>query len=51
MRDQFISAMDKLGDKNLAQKTPNDFVEFVFHSHPSIQRRINNAKAWTPQSK
>jgi STE24 endopeptidase len=51
MRDQFISAMDKLGDKNLAQKTPNAFVEFVFHSHPSIQRRINNAKAWTPQSK
>jgi len=51
MRDQFISAMDKLGDKNLAQKTPTAFVEFVFHSHPSIRRRINNAKAWTPQSK
>ena len=48
MRDEFISAMDKLGDKNLAQKEPNAFVEFVFHSHPSIQRRINNARSWTP---
>jgi STE24 endopeptidase len=51
MRDEFISAMDKLGDKNLAQKEPNAFVEFVFHSHPSIQRRINSAKAWTPPAK
>jgi STE24 endopeptidase len=48
MRDEFISAMDKLGDKNLAQKEPNAFVEFVFHSHPSIQRRIDNARSWTP---
>lgn len=47
MRDQFISAMDKLGDQNLAQKKPNAFVEFVFHSHPSIQHRIDNARAWT----
>ena len=51
MRDEFISAMDKLGDQNLAQKQPNAFVEFVFHSHPSIQRRINNAKSWTPPTK
>lgn len=51
MRDEFISAMDKLGDQNLAQKRPNAFVEFVFHSHPSIQRRINNAKSWTPPTK
>ena len=48
MRDQFISAMDKLGDQNLAQKKPNAFVEFVFHSHPSIQHRIDNARAWSP---
>ncbi|MDG0867881.1 M48 family metallopeptidase [Candidatus Lucifugimonas marina] len=47
MRDEFISAMDKLGDQNLSQKKPNPVVEFIFHSHPSIQRRIDNAKAWS----
>lgn len=51
MRDQFISAMDKLGDQNLAQKKPNAFVEFVFHSHPSIQHRIDNARAWPAPDK
>jgi STE24 endopeptidase len=48
MRDEFISAMNKLGDQNLSQKQPNAVVEFIFHSHPSIQHRIDNAKAWTP---
>jgi len=48
MRDEFISAMDKLGDQNLAQKKPNPLVEFIFHSHPSIQHRIDNARAWSP---
>ena len=51
MRDQFISAMDKLGDQNLAEKKLNAFVEFVFHSHPSIQHRIENARAWTAPDK
>ena len=46
MRDQFISAMNKLGDQNLAQKRPNRVVEFIFHSHPSIQRRIEKAEGW-----
>ncbi|MDP6667330.1 MAG: M48 family metallopeptidase [Dehalococcoidia bacterium] len=46
MRDQFVSAMNKLGDQNLSQKRPNPVVEFIFHSHPSIQHRIDNAKAW-----
>jgi STE24 endopeptidase len=46
MRDEFISAMNKLGDQNLSQKKPNRIVELIFHSHPSIQRRIDNARAW-----
>ncbi|MBT4126911.1 MAG: M48 family metallopeptidase [Chloroflexi bacterium] len=50
MRDEFISAMDKLGDQNLSQKKPNAVVEFIFHSHPSIQRRIDNANAWSPKT-
>lgn len=48
MRDQFISAMNKLGDQNMSQKQPNAVVEFIFHSHPSIHRRIASAGAWSP---
>lgn len=48
MRDEFVSAMTKLGDQNLSQKQPNAVVEFIFHSHPSIQRRIDNTNAWSP---
>ena len=51
MRDEFISAMNKLGDQNLSQKSPNAVVEFLFHSHPSIQHRIDRANAWTPVSR
>jgi len=40
----FISAMEKLADQNLADKTPNKVVEFLFHSHPSIKKRIEFAK-------
>ena len=47
MKDDFISAMTKLGDQNLSQKQPNAVVEFIFHSHPSIQHRIDNANAWS----
>jgi STE24 endopeptidase len=49
MREQFISAMNKLGDQNMSQKQPSAVVEFIFHSHPSIHRRIANARAWSPQ--
>jgi STE24 endopeptidase len=48
MKDQFISAMTKLGDQNLSQQQPNALVEFIFNSHPSIQHRIDKANAWSP---
>ena len=51
MRDQFITAMNKLGDQNMAQKRPNAIVEFIFHSHPSIHHRIASANAWSPPEK
>ena len=51
MRVEFISAMNKLGDQNLSQKSPNAIVEFLFHSHPSIQHRIDRANSWTPTSR
>jgi STE24 endopeptidase len=44
--EPFISAMSKLADQNLAERTPSKWVEWLFHSHPSIARRIEAAQAW-----
>ena len=44
MHDEFISAMNKLADQNLSKKNPNAIIEFIFYSHPSISKRIMNAK-------
>jgi STE24 endopeptidase len=40
----FISALNKLADTNLADASPNPVVEFLFYSHPSIQKRITRAE-------
>ena len=42
----FISSMNKLADQNLAERTPSRLVEFFFHSHPPIAKRIAAAQAW-----
>jgi STE24 endopeptidase len=42
----FISSMDKLADQNLAERAPSPWVEFFFHSHPAISKRIAAARAW-----
>ncbi len=44
----FISAMEKLAEQNLADKEPNKIVEFLFHSHPSLKKRIEFAKNYKP---
>lgn len=43
-KEAFISSMEKLADQNLAEKTPNKIIEFLFHSHPSITKRIEFAR-------
>jgi STE24 endopeptidase len=43
-KSAFISAMEKLRDMNLADENPHPLVEFWFHSHPSIKKRIERAK-------
>ncbi|MBK8550796.1 MAG: M48 family metallopeptidase [Ignavibacteria bacterium] len=43
-KSAFISAMEKLADQNLADKTPNRIIEYLFHSHPSLEKRIQFAK-------
>lgn len=42
----FITSMDKLADQNLAERNPSRWVEFFFHSHPAISKRIAAAKSW-----
>jgi STE24 endopeptidase len=44
--DPFISSMNKLADQNLAERTPSKWVEWLFHSHPSISRRLRSAADW-----
>lgn len=36
----FIAALSRLADMNFADRAPHPLVEFFFHSHPSIQKRI-----------
>jgi STE24 endopeptidase len=42
----FITAMNKLADQNLAERTPSKVVEWFFHSHPAISRRVQAAESW-----
>jgi STE24 endopeptidase len=41
----FISALRKLASTNLSDPEPSKFVEFFFHSHPSIVRRVAMVEA------
>jgi len=42
----FISAMNRLAEQNLAERTPSAWVEWWFHSHPAITRRVAAAEVW-----
>jgi Zn-dependent protease with chaperone function len=44
--EPFISSMNKLAAQNLAERTPSKWVEWLFHSHPAISRRVAAAEAW-----
>ena len=44
--EPFISSMQKLADQNLAEREPNKAIEWLFHSHPSIGKRVAAAHAW-----
>ncbi len=39
-KSAFVSSMEKLAALNLAERQPHPWVEFLFHSHPSIDKRI-----------
>ena len=44
--EPFISSMNKLAEQNLAEKTPSRWVEWFFHSHPAIAKRVAAAEGW-----
>jgi STE24 endopeptidase len=44
--EPFISSMNKLAEQNLAERTPSKWVEWFFHSHPAIAKRVAAAEAW-----
>lgn len=44
--EPFISSMNKLADQNLAEKVPSRWIEWLFHSHPAISRRVAAAQDW-----
>lgn len=43
----FISSMNKLAEQNLAERMPSKWIEWFFHSHPAISRRLAAAEAWS----
>ena len=40
----FTSTMKKLAEMNLSDTAPHPLIEFLFHSHPSIEKRIRAAE-------
>jgi len=42
----FASAMTRLANQNLARVDPPSWEEFLFHSHPALQKRIAMAQAF-----
>ncbi|HKD04122.1 MAG TPA: M48 family metallopeptidase [Terriglobales bacterium] len=46
----FITSMNKLAEQNLAERTPSRWVEWFFHSHPAVIKRIQAAQAWRTAS-
>jgi STE24 endopeptidase len=44
----FIGAMERLAALNLAERDPHPLEEFLFYSHPSIGRRIAEARQFRP---
>ena len=42
----FISSMNKLAEQNLAERAPGKWVEWFFHSHPAIAKRVAAAENW-----
>jgi len=47
-KSAFITSMEKLAELNLSERQPAAWIEFIFHSHPSVEKRIAYARTATP---
>ena len=45
--EAFVTAMRRLGARNLAEPSPAALARLFFHTHPPIDERIASAAAWT----
>lgn len=45
----FISSMEKLAEQNLSERRPHPVWEFLFHSHPSVEKRVRRALVYAQQ--
>lgn len=45
----FVTGLERLAALNLAERRPHPLIEFVFHSHPSIDSRIEFVKRFSAQ--
>ena len=43
MVEPFKSAMTRLANQNLSDAEPSPIIEFLFHDHPSINKRLKHA--------
>ena len=43
--DALVAALEKLSKQNLSVREPNRWVECFLHSHPSLKRRVERARA------
>lgn len=46
MIEPFKSAMTRLANQNLAEAEPSPLVEFIFYSHPTINKRLRHAETF-----
>lgn len=44
----FVTAMRRLGDRNLSELHPSRLAQVFFHTHPPVAARIAAAERWTP---
>lgn len=47
--NNFASALEKLSLQNLSDKNPKKWIEILFHSHPSLGKRIEYARNFNKQ--
>jgi STE24 endopeptidase len=47
--EPFITSMNKLCDQNLGEREPSRAVEWLFHSHPAVGKRIAAAQRFVQQ--